>query len=125
MSKTYGAIVAVLMAFVTVMSGCTSVSDDAGQTGTTFTTGVVHRYVIPAGTGEAIDRGEAVDVMPDRLEIKVGDAIEIINEDDRGHNVGLFFVGVGETVHQVFPSVAEFSDVCSVSSSGSFTISVT
>jgi plastocyanin len=81
--------------------------------------------VIPLGTGEAIDQGERIDVMPTRLEIDVGDAIEIVNEDERGHNVGLFFVGEGETVSQVFPSVAEFTDVCSVSSSGEFTISVT
>lgn len=88
-------------------------------------TGVVHRFEIPPGTGDRIDRGETVDVMPSRLEIEVGDEVVIVNNDDRGHNVGLFFVGAGETVRQVFPSVAEFSDVCSVSSSGEFTIVVT
>ena len=87
-------------------------------------TGVVHRFVIPAGTGERVDRGEAVDVMPSRLEIDVGDTVEIVNDDDRGHNVGLFFVGEGETVSQTFPSAAEFSDVCSVSATGEFTIVV-
>lgn len=114
---------AVLLALVlgVFLSACGGTESQSSAT----TTGVVHRYVIPLGTGEAIDRGEPVDVMPNRLEIAVGDAVEIVNEDDRGHNVGLFFVGEGETVSQVFPSVAEFTDVCSVSSSGEFTISVT
>lgn len=119
-------VVAVLFAVALTATGCSSTeSDSAAATTTTFATGVVYRYVVPAGTGDAIDRGEVVDIMPSELEIKVGDAIEIINEDDRGHNVGLFFVGVGETVNQVFPSVADFSDVCSVSSSGTFTVNVT
>ncbi len=118
-------VVAIVFAFALMAAGCSSAeSDEAGGSTTTFATGTVFSYVIPAGTGDAIDRGEEVSVMPNELEIKVGDAIEIINEDDRGHNVGLFFVGVGETVNQVFPSVAEFSDVCSVSSSGSFTVNV-
>ena len=118
--------IAILFAFALTAAGCSSAeSDDAAETTTTFATGTIYRYVVPAGTGDAIDRGEEVDVMPSLLEIKVGDAIEIVNEDDRGHNIGLFFVGVGETVNQVFPSVAEFSDVCSVSSTGTFTVNVT
>ncbi len=118
--------IAILFAFALAATGCSSAeSDDAGETATTFATGTIYRYVVPAGTGDAIDRGEEIDVMPSLLEIKVGDAIEIVNEDDRGHNIGLFFVGVGETVNQVFPSVAEFSDVCSVSSTGTFTVNVT
>lgn len=120
------AFIAVIFAFALTAAGCSSGTQDASETtATTFATGVVFRYVIPAGTGDAIDRGDTIDIMPSELDIKVGDAIEIVNEDDRGHNVGLFFVGVGETVNQVFPSVAQFSDVCSVSNTGSFTVNVT
>lgn len=120
-------LIAALLAITLAAAACSSTEseDAAGETTTTFATGTVHRFVIPAGTGDAIDGGETVDIMPDRLDIKVGDAVEIVNQDDRGHNVGLFFVGVGETVNQVFPSVAEFSDVCSVSATGTFTINVT
>lgn len=127
LTTTRSLIVAVVFAFSLVAAGCSSAGSDAAaeNTTTTFATGVVYRYVIPAGTGEAIDRGEVVDIMPSALEIKVGDAIEIVNNDDRGHNVGMFFVGVGETVNQVFPSVADFSDVCSINESGQFTINVT
>lgn len=124
--RTIFLVVAILFAVALTAAGCSSIeSNDAGETTTTFATGTVYRYVVPAGTGDAIDRGEVVEIMPNELEIKVGDAIEIVNEDDRGHNIGLFFVGVGETVNQVFPSVADFSDVCSVSSSGTFTVNVT
>ena len=120
-------LIAALLALTLAAAGCSSTesADATGETTTTFATGTVHRFVIPAGTGDAIDSGETVDIMPDRLDILVGDAVEIVNLDDRGHNVGLFFVGVGETVNQVFPSVAEFSDVCSVSATGTFTINVT
>lgn len=115
---------AAIFALSMLAAGCSSSTENADTTTTTFATGEVFRFVIPAGTGDAIDRGEIIDVMPSELDIKVGDAIEIVNEDDRGHNVGLFFVGVGETVNQVFPSVAEFTDVCSVSNTGSFTVNV-
>ena len=119
--------VAIIFAFSLVAASCSSADTDASgeNTTTTFATGVVYRYVIPEGTGEAIDRGEVVDLMPSELEIKVGDAIEIVNNDTRGHNVGMFFVREGETVNQVFPSVADFSDVCSINESGQFTINVT
>lgn len=125
--RTSSIIVAILMAFALSVASCSSTESESANdtTTTTFATGVVYRYVIPAGSGEAIDRGEVLDIMPSSLEIKVGDAIEIVNEDDRGHNVGMFFVGEGETVYQVFPSVADFSDVCSINESGFFTINVT
>ena len=127
LATTRRLVVAVIFALSVAAAGCSSAGseDAADTTATTFATGVVYRYVIPAGTGDAIDRGEVVDIMPSALEIKVGDAIEIVNNDDRGHNVGMFFVGVGETVNQVFPSVADFSDVCSINESGQFTINVT
>ncbi len=86
--------------------------------------GTTYRYVIPAGTGEAIDAGEPVDIVPARLDLDVGDTIEIVNEDDRGHRVGPFFVGEGETARQTFPSPAEFLDTCSIHPSGQFEIVV-
>lgn len=116
-------VIVIALVATTALSGCGGIVVEADD-GLTAS-GVVHRFVIPPGTGDLIDRGEPVDVMPSRLEIGVGDAIEIVNNDDRDHNAGLFFVRRGETVSQVFPSVAEFSDVCSVSTSGQFTIIVT
>ena len=53
---------------------------------------VEHDYVIPAGTGDALDAGEDIEILPEVLEAEVGETIRIVNDDDRGHVVGVFFV---------------------------------
>lgn len=82
-------------------------------------------YVIPAGSGELIDAGEVLDILPQRLEAKVGQIIHIANEDDRGHLVGPFFIGAHEELSQRFSSPGELSGECSVHPSGQFVVSVT
>ena len=57
-------------------------------------------YLIPLGSGERIDAGEELELFPDEFTAAVGDSIKIVNEDDRGHTVGPFFVGA-------FPIAAE------------------
>ena len=52
-----------------------------------------YSFTIPAGTGELIDSGESVDILPQALDVKVGEVLELVNLDDRGHLVGPFFVG--------------------------------
>jgi plastocyanin len=86
---------------------------------------VEHDYVIPAGTGERLDAGEEVEIMPSVLEATVGETIRIVNDDDRGHVVGVFFVGAGETLTQTFTSAGEFSGRCTVHTDGEFTLRVT
>jgi plastocyanin len=81
-------------------------------------------YVIPAGAGAALDAGEPLEVLPPRLEVSVGDVIEIENEDDRGHLVGPFFVGAGETLRQRFASPGEFVGECTVHPSGQIVVEV-
>jgi hypothetical protein len=83
-----------------------------------------YSYTIPAGSGEAIDRGEPLDILPDSLEVRVGELFELINEDDRGHLVGPFFVGAGETVRQRFNAPGSFIGVCTVHPSGEFVLTV-
>ncbi|MCP3992746.1 MAG: hypothetical protein GY724_27005 [Actinomycetia bacterium] len=83
-----------------------------------------YRYVIPVGSGEAIDRGEPLEILPAELEVKVGEVIEIINEDDRGHLVGPFFVGANETMRQQFASPGEYQGICTVHPSGQITLTV-
>lgn len=75
-------------------------------------------YTIPVGAGEALDRGEPLEILPARIDATVGQVIEIVNEDDRGHLVGPFFVGVGETLRQQFVSPGEFTGICTVHPSG-------
>ena len=84
-----------------------------------------HDYLIPPGTGEQLDAGEEVTILPSALEARVGETIRIVNDDDRGHVVGVFFVGAGETLTQTFTSPGEFSGSCTVHTDGQFTLEVT
>jgi hypothetical protein len=83
-----------------------------------------YSFVIPLGAGEAIDRGEPLDVLPAALVATVGEVIELVNHDDRGHLVGPFFVGAGETLRQRFSSPGEFIGTCTVHPSGEFELTV-
>ena len=81
-------------------------------------------YLIPEGTADRITAGEAVEILPEELEVRVGEVIRIVNEDDEGHFVGIFFVGAGETVTQRFANEGEFLGTCSVHPSGQLTLLV-
>ena len=81
-------------------------------------------YMIPPGAGAALDRGEPLEILPGTLEATVGQTIEIVNQDDRGHNVGPWFVGAGETVSQEFTSPGTFEGVCTVHPSGELVLVV-
>ena len=83
-----------------------------------------YEFVIWAGAGEAIDAGEEVELVPPELDVRVGESIRIINEDDRGHTIGPFFVGAGETLTQEFFSPGQFEGVCSVHPSGRIVLNV-
>jgi plastocyanin len=80
--------------------------------------------VIPAGTGERIDAGERIALLPSLVVVHVGDTIRITNEDDRGHLAGPFFVGAGETLRQTFAAAGEVTGECSIHPSGEITIDV-
>lgn len=84
-----------------------------------------YSYEIPAGAGEALDAGEPLEVLPAQLEVHVGEVIEIVNLDDRGHLIGPFFVGAGETVRQRFASEGTFIGECTVHPSGQIELVVT
>ncbi|MDJ0498580.1 MAG: hypothetical protein QNJ89_12175 [Acidimicrobiia bacterium] len=113
-----------LLAITLVLAGCGSdepapLFEEDGSGG-----GADYSYTIPAGSGEAIDRGEPLDVLPDSLEVRVGELFELINEDNRGHLVGPFFVGAGETVRQRFNAPGSFIGICTVHPSGEFVLTV-
>lgn len=82
-------------------------------------------YVIPVGTGERIDAGERVEILPRQLDARVGELIRIENEDDRGQLLGPFFVGAGETLSQRFSSPGTYEGQCSVHPSGELRVVVT
>jgi len=83
-----------------------------------------YEYMIPIGTGNRIDTGEKISIIPAELEVHVGESIRIINNDDRGHVVGVFFVGPGETMSQEFTSPGTLTGGCTIHPSGEFTLQV-
>ena len=86
---------------------------------------VDHDYVIPPGTQDRIRRGEQIAIVPQVLDVEVGESIRIRNDDDAGAFVGIFYVGAGEVVRMRFTTPGELTGVCDVHPSGEFTINVT
>lgn len=84
-----------------------------------------YSYTIPLGAGEALDAGTPLEILPAELNARVGQTIEIVNLEDRGHSVGPWFVGEGETVRQEFTSPGTFEGVCTVHPSGELVLNVT
>ena len=105
---------------------CGGSSDDSGPGFTVGAEGAAtYSYTIPDGAGEALDAGTPLEILPETLEASVGEVIEIVNLDDRGHNVGPWFVGAGETLRQTFSSPGEFEGICTVHPSGELNLIVT
>ena len=128
MTARRGALVraAVALGFGLALVACGS--DDAAEPATEgieSAEAATYEYVIPAGAGEALDAGTPLEILPAELEVRVGETIRIVNEDDRGHSVGPFFVGANETVTQRFSSPGEFVGVCTVHPSGELVLVVT
>lgn len=84
-----------------------------------------YSYVIPVGAGEALDLGTPLEILPARFDAVVGETIQIVNEDDRGHNVGPWFVGAGETMRQTFTTEGEYVGICTVHPSGEIKVTIT
>ena len=102
--------------------------DDSSGPGIANVEGVetaTYEFVIPLGAGEALDAGTPLEILPAELNVVVGETIRIVNEDDRGHNVGPWFVGPTETMTQRFSSPGEFEGVCTAHPSGQLVLSVT
>ena len=115
----------VLVALIPV-AACGS-DDDASTPGVESgdqASAATYEFVIPVGAGEALDAGEPLEILPAELEVQVGETIRIVNEDDRGHTVGPFFVGANETLTQRFSSPGEFVGVCTVHPSGEIVLTV-
>lgn len=111
------------------LSGAACGGDDDGSSGPGVAPiaageAATYEYVIPSGAGEALDAGEPLEILPAELVVSVGETIRIVNDDDRGHNVGPFFVGAGETLSQRFSSPGEFVGVCTVHPSGELVLIV-
>ena len=113
-----------LLAIALLVAGCGSSESDPLFRDDGSDAAPDYSYTIPAGTGEAIDRGDSVDILPQELIVQVGEVLELINLDSRGHLVGPFFVGRGETLRQRFNATGTFIGECSVHDSGEIVLTV-
>lgn len=119
-------VAAVVAVGVFSLSACSDGGSDAGPglTAIEVAGGATYEYTIPLGAGEALDAGEPLEVLPGELDTTVGETIRIVNDDDRGHNVGPWFVGANETLNQEFTSAGSFEGVCTVHPSGELILNV-
>lgn len=109
-----------------IAAGCSDGGSDSGpgfgiENGSGSAT---YEYIIPEGAGEALDAGTPLEILPGTLDATVGETIQIVNLDDRGHNVGPWFVGADETLRQEFTSPGTFEGVCTVHPSGELVLNV-
>ncbi len=115
---------AAAVAFVVVFGG-----DDAADSPTlevvpTDDGEVDHDFVIPAGTEARRLRGETVEIMPETLDVVVGESIRVRNEDSTGAYAGIFYVGPGEVVSMRFTTPGTLSGECDLNAGGEFTVNV-
>ncbi|MEZ5217610.1 MAG: hypothetical protein R2715_13760 [Ilumatobacteraceae bacterium] len=82
-------------------------------------------FTVPAGTGERLDAGETLELVPAVIEARVGDVIQLTNDDDRSYLIGPFYVGPHESVRQRFSSAGTFVGECAVHPSGTVSVVVT
>lgn len=79
-------------------------------------------FVVPPGTADALRQGESVDIIPNPLQVRVGQTVRIRNLDDASQVVGPFFVRAHETVTQRFVAPGRLSGTCALHPSGQLEI---
>lgn len=81
--------------------------------------------VVPAGTQELLDAGEKVAVMPDRIELRVGDTLVLRNEDSVRQLVGPYLVDAEDERQFSWGSPGTFWGYCALSENYRYEIVVT
>jgi hypothetical protein len=80
--------------------------------------------VVPAGTQDRLDAGETVDVMPARIELRVGDTLLMRNEDDVDQTVGPYFVTAGGELSLTYSVAGRYEGYCPLSGTDGYEIVV-
>jgi hypothetical protein len=121
------AAVALGVAVVLAATGCNNNGPATGPTVpvTTVPGPYDHEYVIPAGTGAMLDSGARPAVFPTSLDVRVGETIQIVNNDDRGHTMGTFYVLANSTLTYRFTTAGTFIGDCSLNPGEEFVLTVT
>ncbi len=122
MTRTSPRTFARCIAIAALIASCGGTSDALVVDDTSPT--VDFEYYIPPGTGEDIRAGADVEILPAELDVHVGQTIRIVNDDDEGHYVGIFYVGANEQVTQRFASPGTFVGNCTVHPSGTISLVV-
>ncbi len=112
--KTLGAI----LAMAAVLAGAVLLAWPSPQAGTELV------VVVPEGTRARIDAGEPVELLPRLLEVRVGDSLVIINQDDATHQVGPYIVGPQQRLEQRFTIPGRIDGICTLHPSGQVAIVV-
>jgi len=121
--KTVREIVAAASILLAV-AGCSGGTDSFEQIDAAAEAVADYDYTIPVGAGLALDAGTPLEILPGSFDARVGQTIQIVNEDNRGHLVGPWFVGAGETMRQTFKTTCEFIGDCTVHPSGQIVVTV-
>ena len=82
-------------------------------------------FVVPKGTAERALNGETIEIMPELVDLNVGDSLVVVNNDVEVAMVGPFMVRPGETLRQHFRQPQTLTGECSLSDSGEINIVVT
>lgn len=101
-------VAAAVVAVAAVALGVTALTDEGVPDGEE----VVIR--VPPGTGERIDAGEDLELIPQRLELSVGDTLVIVNDDDRTHVVGPYGVPAGQELRTRFTEPGTYYGACTL-----------
>lgn len=116
--------IAAAAAILLAVAGCSDGTDSFEQTDAAAEAIADYEFTIPVGAGLALDAGTPLEILPGTFDARVGQTIQIVNQDDRGHLVGPWFVGAGETMRQTFKSPGEFIGECTVHPSGQIVVTV-
>ncbi len=73
---------------------------------------------MPRGAAARIARGEDLDVVPDRIDARVGDTLRLVNRDVRSHAIGPFLVGPGQRVESRLARAGTYSGACTLHADG-------
>ena len=76
------------------------------------------------GSGNRMDTGEVVEILPSVLQVTVGESICIDNDDIRDYMIGPFFVMAGQTLAMRFTQPGTIEGVCEINPEGKFVITV-
>jgi hypothetical protein len=74
------------------------------------------QIVIPAGTAERIQLGDASPLLPEEMVFVIGDILEVINKDSVSHQLGPIWVPAGATGSLVMSQVERVRYSCSFQS---------